>query len=160
MSFARYDHIGEGGLLKKANLILKQSLQENGWSFYFIGRLTNKDGPIRGLTQACVYAITKDKKTYIVPLCAKDYTVEFEGAKWFSVSERIIYAAETDVVFTYIAELGYVVATDRKVCREDVAKSEHYLRFLERYYGWKEDQWARMTDFLATESVREPLVNV
>ena len=59
-----------------------------------------------------------------------------------------------------LAELGYVVATDRKVCREDVAKSEHYLRFLERYYGWKEDQWARMTDFLATESVREPLVNV
>ena len=79
MSFARYDHIGEGGLLKKANLILKQSLQENGWSFYFIGRLTNKDGPIRGLTQACVYAITKDKKTYIVPLCAKDYTVFQKG---------------------------------------------------------------------------------
>lgn len=122
---------GSGDLLPLAQRVFEETIHGTGWPYD--GQQQIKDGPA-GLTQAILLYLERPDGSvkYDAPLLAKSYMILRNEEKWWSVSERIIGSASSDIIFTYIHEDKTIYVTDRRNARTDPGD----LRFGQTYRGW------------------------
>ncbi|GEM_PF-3475343 len=125
------DRYGDGALLPVAQLAFDNIVKGTGWAYEGVRQV--KDGRFGKVQAILLYLESPDGSRKIdAPLLAKRYTIARGGRPWWSVSKRILTAAGSDIVFTYIDDVKHVYVTDRRAAEEDRGD----LRFGDLYFGW------------------------
>ena len=138
-----FDKLGTGDLLPDARESFERCVVGKGWELVLLPGLIvdNLKSIRRTMIQAYRYYIASPDRTrrYISPLTAKERTISPEGQPWFSVSEKVLRAADeydSHIVFTYIFQLQKIFVANTRNSRPDNYPAGPYLRFGQRYRGW------------------------